>query len=656
MRPVEVPRRGGAFAALAALALQAAAGAEPFGQGFVLEVEPNGSAATATPLGGPTVVAQGQIVGGTDVDLWSFSASAGDRVHAAAVTSSSAQSSNSRLDLVASDGSTVLETDLDDGSLPALSSSIAGAPLGSGGTHYLRVQSQSPGGSTEIRPYRLYLRLQSGTPADEEEPNDATPQALPPGGWIAGTLDAGDKDLYSIDLGAGDTLFASLDADPERDGGATYDPALGVVLPGAPLDPIVVDDPNTTSPNSEAIVLTAGEAGTYQVEVAESGGAGGAAYTYRLSVGVLPASEQGASCATYASTDVPQSIASGPGRTTSALAVPGDPRIADLDLRLQLDHEAPDDLDLHLVSPAGNAVAIATDAGSALFPAWDLSFDDESAVPAGGYPIALLDGLGVQPEAGYRLDGFDGVDAGGDWTLVLDDDAAGGGGTLTAWSLRICTPEPLPACPEGTERQILLATDFEGGASGFTHSGAGDEWQLGLPSLAPIDSCASGSACWETDLDGDYANSSDQTLVSPEVDLAGTLGPVVVSWAQEFQLENATFDRYTVVVAVAGGGESAPLFEWTGGDMATTVGSTTLEMSAGWAVVERAAGAGFDGETVELRFRLTSDASETYDGVAIDDVAISACVPIEALFSDGFAAGDVCAWSVAVGSSDPCSP
>lgn len=641
---------------VAALVAAAPLGAEPFGQGFVVEVEPNGTAGTATPLGGTDLVAEGQIVGGSESDFWSFAAVTGDRVYVAVVTAATAtQTSNSQLDLIAPDG-TVLETDLDDGTLTGHSSSLAGTAIPDDGTYYLRVKSQSPGGSTEIRPYRLYLRVQTGEPAAEAEPNDSEPQPLPIAGWVAGNLDLGELDLYSLALSAGDTVFASLDADPERDGGATYDLRLGVGEFGAGATMLLVDDSNTTSPSSEAIVVTVAEPGTFRILVDQSGGLGGADATYHLSVSVLPAALQGAACATYASTDVPQTIAEGPGRTTSTLTVPGNPRIADLDLILALDHAQADDLDVHLVAPAGNAVGVVTDVGSADSTDWDAVFDDESAAPAGAYSPAVLAGVGLQPEPSYRLDWFDGEDAGGEWTLVIDDDTAGNGGTLAGWSLRICTPPALPACPEGYVRADILATDFESGADGFTHAGTQDEWELGLPSFAPVESCASGSSCWDTDLDGSYNASGDQTLVSPAVDLAGTVGPVVVSWAQKYQLENATFDRYDVTLAVAGGGATESLFDWRGADMSTDIGVTTLQESAGWGVVERAVDTGFDGTAVELRFRLRSDFAVQFDGVAIDDVTISACVLGPDIFADGFdEAGDVCAWSGAVG-APPCDP
>ena len=65
---------------------------------------------------------------------------AGDRVYAAVMTAFSAGSStDSQLSLIGSDGTTVIEFDDDNGSLGALSSSIAGAVIPTTGTYYLKV-------------------------------------------------------------------------------------------------------------------------------------------------------------------------------------------------------------------------------------------------------------------------------------------------------------------------------------------------------------------------------------------------------------------------------------------------------------------------------------------------------------------------------------
>src|SRR5262245_17455640 len=56
------------------------------------EIEPNDTTATAMPLIGGNVRIEGNILAG-DVDIYSFSANAGDRVYAATMTSASSNAS-----------------------------------------------------------------------------------------------------------------------------------------------------------------------------------------------------------------------------------------------------------------------------------------------------------------------------------------------------------------------------------------------------------------------------------------------------------------------------------------------------------------------------------------------------------------------------------
>jgi len=602
--------------------------ATPLGQGFVAEVEPNNDSMTATPLGGDDVVARANVFPNADVDYWSFSGAAGDRVYAATMTSySSNGSSDSFLDLLDTDGSTVLESDNDDGSFGSLSSSIAGATLPSTGTFFLRVRHNSA--TSQLRPYELHFRLRSGAsaPVPETEPNDlGNPQVLPMGGWVSGTIDpAADNDTFTLNLNAGDTVYISLDADPERDA-TTWNPRVGLAAFGNPPLILVVNDASVTSPNSEAFFMTVKDTGTYTVYVDEPAGGGSATSTYHLSVSVHPSADEGMNCTTYTSTDVPQVIPTGPGMVVSSLTVPGNPRIADLDVAIQLDHANMPDLDIHLVSPAGNDNGLLTDIGNASQPGMDLVLDDEGAIPVGSY--TAVSGIAFKPELSYRLDWFDGEDAGGDWSLQIRDDLANNGGNLTGWSLRICEPVPPLPCPSGSQQVVAYFSTFEADDGGFTHSGTADEWERGLPSFVPLTTCASGSNCWVTDLDNTYDASSNQDLLSPPIDLTGLMPPVTVYWAQRYHIESASFDHLSVDVQEVGGTNPTRFYEWTGATMNSSVGSpsTTIAESSGWSFLTGSADA-YAGGQIELRFHLDSDSSVQLAGFAVDDVAVTGCEP-----------------------------
>ena len=283
----------------------------PLGQNFVQEIEPNNTTATAQSIAGSAVI-NGNIFPVGDNDVFSFTAAGGDRVYAATMTSFSPSGGDTVLDVISTDGTTVLETDDEDGSLNGNSSSISGTLLPAPGTYFIRVRGFSPA-TTQIRPYRLSFRLQTGAPVAEVEPNDSTATAmpLPVSGWITGSRSAAtDVDWYTLPLNAGDTVYASLDADPLRDN-TQWDTRLGVAIFGTPPSILVVADtsaPSVANPTSEAIFMTVKDAGTYYVYVDSALATFG---DYSLSVTVYPAAI--GTCTTYTSTNVPQSNTDGSG-------------------------------------------------------------------------------------------------------------------------------------------------------------------------------------------------------------------------------------------------------------------------------------------------------------------------------------------------------
>ncbi|MBE2201341.1 MAG: immune inhibitor A [Anaerolinea sp.] len=606
--------------------------AAPSGAVAVYEVEPNDTPAAANSLGGSSAVVRGNTFPANDIDFFSFTGQAGDRVYVATMTAFAAGSStDSTLALIDTDGVTILETDVNDGSFAASSSSIAGTTLPAAGTYYIRVRATST--TATMRPYDLYFQLQSGSPVAETEPNDisAGGQALPPSGWVSGAIDpAGDNDVFLFALNAGDTVYLSLDLDPERDA-VTWNGRVGLGAFGNPASILLVNDTSTTSPNSEAFFFTVKEAGTYYAYVDPStAGTGDPTWTYHLSVSVFPDVPATASCTTYTSADVPKTIptaATGPVIVTSTLTIPGSPRIADLDVSIVLTHTNMPDLDVVLVAPGGNQVVLFNDRGASTQQEMNLTLDDEAAIPITSYSI--MSGMVYQPASSHRLSWFDDQNAGGDWTLTLYDDVVTtGDGVLQSWSMTICEAPPPPACPAGYNPVTVFSTDFEANDGGFTSSGTQNEWQWGTPNFAPITTCNSGANCWVTDLTGTYNASSDQDLLSPSINLSGLFGPVIMQWAQKHQIESANWDNAYVQVQQVGGANPTRLWQWMDATMSASAGSpaVTIPMSAGWS--ERWVDiSDYAGQSIEALFNLSSDSSVNYAGLAIDDVTITACAP-----------------------------
>lgn len=604
-----------------------------------VETEPNGTAPTATMLATSAMRVRGDIYGNGDVDFFAFHANAGDRVFAATMTSGGQGGSNSTLDLIGPDGTTIIETDLDDGSFGTTASSIAGRSVAASGVHYLRVTGSTA--TTQIRFYDLYLRVQSGSPTSEVEPNDAVGTATPlgPTGNAVGAISSATDpaDFYSFTAKAGDTVSLSLDLDPERDT-TSWNARLGIgTFNGFVL---VVNDANAVSPNSEALMFTVKETGTYFAFVDPAVAASGTATsTYNLSVTVHPAKES--KCTTYTTASGTQPI--GPDPTSpnavQTINIPDSKRISKAMIGVTLTHAKMADIDLNVTSPSGNELTLFNDIGSATanvanLTDMDIVFNDDAALPVGTFTVVKP--MHYQTENFTRLAWLNGENAQGTWTLTARDDTTGDAGTLTSWNVTVCEDPGVSSIPAA--EQTIYSSDFETDDGGFTHAGTADEWERGLPNTnlpaaAVFNSCNSGVNCWKTDLDNTYNNSGgagqrvDQILTSPNIDLTNQRGRALkLSWAHRYQIESASFDHYFVdVVEVGGSGMTRRIWEHRDGTMTGIVGNpnVTLQASAGWSVLDFDISE-FAGKTIQVKYQVDSDDTVAFAGAAVDDVKVVA--------------------------------
>ncbi len=576
------------------------------------EIEPNNTAVTANPLGGNDIKIKGYITPNLDIDFFSFTANAGDVVYTATQTSFSATgSSDSFLEIIRINGTTVLESDDNDGSFGSNSSSIAGAVIPTTGTYYVKVRHVS--NNVTLLPYFLYFRLQSGIPTAEVEPNNstATSNAVPGSGWVSGSLSsASDADYYSIALNAGETISVSLDFDPERDnttwnGQIAFGEFMNFYLPA--------DDANGESPNSESFLLTVKSSGTYYIAVAPSGFTFG---TYRMSVSVLPPNTSNISNYTN---NTMLTLPADTGSNTSIINIPANKRIESIRVSMNIYHSNIADLDVRLTSPSGNTVILFTDINAS--SPFDIKLDDNAAVPLGSFTIA--NNIVFQPPYKYRLEWFKGQMTQGNWILTIDDDTPGNGGQLNSWSIEI--EEQLPINGILTN---IYNNDFEVNDGGFTHSGTQDEWERGTPSFAPITTANSGTKCWKTDLDNTYNYNTNVELVSPNIYIPDLdTNKVYFSWAQKFQFAGADTDNDNAYVEIQeiGTANTKRIWQWFGASMIDTFyGSPTytVHQSAGWGVY-RVNLTEFAGKTIRIVFHFDSNGEgSNLAGWAIDDVNI----------------------------------
>jgi len=138
-------------------------------------------------------------------------------MYAATMTGFRGGSADTLRDVVAAEGTTVREAD-DDGGAIGTPSNIAGTVLPIG-TYYVRdrrVNTTSPPGT--IRPYDFYLRVLSGSPIPEREPNDeGAPQAPRSNGRRSRVIGpATAKDIFAITVNGRDTIGVIVAVDLER--------------------------------------------------------------------------------------------------------------------------------------------------------------------------------------------------------------------------------------------------------------------------------------------------------------------------------------------------------------------------------------------------------------------------------------------------------
>jgi len=611
-------------------------------QGF--ESEPNNTFGTADVLTGTDGKIQGSLLPTTavpatnDQDWYSFTTtSPNSKIYAATMTSGSGQgtaggSGDTVLEVIASNGTTVLELDDEDGTIGSSSSSIAGTTLATPGTYYLHVTNFST--TVPIAPYDLYFAVRSGATTPETEPNNnGTPQALPASQYVNGVIDPAtpaDTDTFSFNANAGDKVFLSLDLDPERDT-TTFNGRIGLGLFGTPTNVLVSGDGGTFDTiDSEAIFFTVKTTGTYIVYVdSQVAGGGGPTATYAFTIGTIPALPAG-SCTTYTN-NTPTPIGD-LALTSSTINIPDSKVIRTLRVITDITHPNFPDLDVHLRSPANNDNGLFTDVGNpAQTGAQNIRLEEDAAIPL---LFTVLNGVNWRPEPSYNLNWFRGENTLGTWTLDIRDDTTANTGTVNSWSLEACE-EPAPT------GSVVYSEDFEATNGGYTSSGTANEWEYGAPAtaaqtttspfIAAFNTCGSGTKCWKTDLDNTYDISSNQDLTSPPINLTSVPGTASLSWKQRYQMETISFDRIWVrVTNTANTADTRIVWNSTNATMSESNGSGAslgnLPESAGWGIYS-ADISDFAGKNIQVSFHMETDNSVNLGGWAIDDVTVRNLTP-----------------------------
>ncbi|MBP3041352.1 S8 family serine peptidase [Bacillaceae bacterium Marseille-Q3522] len=151
---------------------------------------------------------------------------------------------------------------------------------------------------------------------------------------------------------------------------------------------------------------------------------------------------------------------------------------------------------------------------------------------------------------------------------------------------------------------VGYSQDFEGSATGWYSFGENNSWELGIPTSGP-GSAVSGENVYATNLEGQYDNRANMTLVMPPIDL-----PEGVSYLQFqswYELEN-NYDYGHVFI-------STDEENWT--QLERYNGTT-----ADWTLEEVDLSA-YSGQRVYIGFNVTTDGSVLRQGWYIDDVQLA---------------------------------
>jgi subtilisin-like proprotein convertase family protein len=134
----------------------------------------------------------------------------------------------------------------------------------------------------------------------------------------------------------------------------------------------------------------------------------------------------------YNSTDTPKEILQW-GTTASTLVITDSGLITQLTVKLDISHEAIDELEAYLIGPDGTRVKLFANLGAGGSDFTDTSFDDGASTSITEGEAPFTDSY--QPEG--SLSDFEFRNIEGTWTLEIKDNKPGISGTLNSWSLQL---------------------------------------------------------------------------------------------------------------------------------------------------------------------------------------------------------------------------
>ncbi|CAM4488733.1 S8 family serine peptidase [Paenibacillus phoenicis] len=155
----------------------------------------------------------------------------------------------------------------------------------------------------------------------------------------------------------------------------------------------------------------------------------------------------------------------------------------------------------------------------------------------------------------------------------------------------------------------VFSDNFDGSSdNGWTHSGTRDEWERGTPVEPGPASAVSEPNVWGTDLDSNYENGTNASLISPTIDLS-TVDNATLVFDHWFEIET-NYDNGYVEISSDGGTTWNELGKFSHSTNGKVWSTAYYDLED------------YVGEQVQVRFRLTTDGSVVKAGWYIDNVQV----------------------------------
>ena len=185
----------------------------------------------------------------------------------------------------------------------------------------------------------------------------------------------------------------------------------------------------------------------------------------------------------------------------------------------------------------------------------------------------------------------------------------------------------------------VFQDDFENGDEGWTHGGAGDEWEVGIPNGGGGDpeDAFSGTHVLGTDVGGYYNSDASSFVESPVIDCRGCTG-ARLRLRRWLSIEDGNYDQARILVDGVEIWANPVANSWNGPPV----------RDPHWSYEDYDISAIADGEKVVVRFELASDQGLEFGGWNIDDMEV---VSLEEPTANGGDGGGKNPWSCDVSST-----